>query len=386
MRDSLTPTTISSLADFERAAPRWNELWDNSNARQPLSRTEGVTLWMKHFGDPSSFRAILIEDDCGRLVGGLAFLQHSRFGLKVLQLPVNCWVNAGELLIHDLCDQEQVIAVLIQELRDTGASFLDFDHIDLNASQWTRLREGLSTNGIKAQRTREQSVGVIDIGEDWAQYLSCLSGNHRSAVKRSEKKLAKKGDFQLLRITNPCDAELKKWMTAAMEIEHRSWKAEAGTSILASEGMPEYFMEEALFANQMNALELWFLMLNDRPIAFEYCHSAKQVCFSYKIGYDEAYKDLGPGRLLRKMQLEFLFNHPTNSRRIELDTMGVLCSAKAKWATRQYKIGKLTASIGGLESSILMQVFQLAKSIKGQLKGNSATEEPIPLGGAKFLV
>ena len=195
--------------------------------------------------------------------------------------------------------------------------------------------------------SRVQRVGLIDIGNDWEQYFQALSGNHRSAVRRSEKKVRKSGEVRLLRLLNPDDAALHQWMRQAFEIEHRSWKGTAGSSILAA-GIDGYFLQEAINAQDCGMLDLWFLLLDDQPIAFEYCHLVKGNCHSYKIGYDEKFKAFGPGRLLRKMQLEYLTdrdNQDVNVSTHVLDTMGLLCHAKAKWVTRDYRIGRMAVPL-----------------------------------------
>ena len=128
-------------------------------------------------------------------------------------------------------------------------------------------------------------------------------------------------------------------------------------------------------------------MLDDAPIAFEYCHLVKGNCHSYKIGYDENFKKFGPGRLLRKMQLEHLMNQveggdtPTTTA---LDTMGLLCSTKAKWVTRDYRVGRMTASLSS-KAKFLVRGKQKLRQIKNRIRVPEDEQAGIQLGGASFL-
>lgn len=361
-------TIVASLSQFEEQAESWNSLWADSSAYEAISRAEGIAVWMRHFeaSKADQFRAILVHH-CEKLVGGFAFYLDTEKGFSVARLPVNDWVNCGELFVDSSFDEGEIIECIVESLLQSGISLLVLQQINLNESRWQRLVEELERQGRATHIGRQQQVGVVDIQSNWENYFASLSGNHRSAVRRSEKKIRKAGQIELLRIENPTDEALQKWMRKAMEIENRSWKLRAGTSILASQGMEDYFLEEARIANAAQSLELWFLCLNDTPIAFEYCHNVKGVCISYKIGYDESYKAFGPGRLLRKLQLESLNSNPTESTRL-LDTKGILCDAKAKWTTRTYPTATVLASVGGVLSNLYVRGYSTAKDFKHRLQ------------------
>ena len=367
LKAKFNKTIVTSLTQFEDQAESWNLLWENSSAYEAISRSEGIALFMRHFeaSKTDQFRAILVHH-CDELVGGLAFYLDKEKSFRIAKLPVNGWVNCGELLIHSSFDQDQIIECIVESLLQSKASLLSLEQINLDQQRWQKLVEELQTQGRATHTGRQQQVGVIGIDGNWDDYFAGRSGNHRSAVRRSEKKIRKTGQIELLRIENPSDEDLQKWMQEAFEIEHRSWKARSGTSILASPGMEEYFLEEARIANRAESLELWFLCLDETPIAFEYCHSVKGVCMSYKIGYDEAHKSFGPGRLLRKLQLESLNTNPSESTQL-LDTKGILCNAKAKWTTRSYETGTVLASVGGVLPNLYVKSYTSACALKRKL-------------------
>jgi len=306
------------------------------------------------------------------------------FGLKKLILPGNQWVNCGELMISNEADFETVIDLVVEQLKTEGA-FLEFDQIQFGALRWRAFASRLTKAKRGFELSRIQRVGMIDISDDWERYFQCLSANHRSAVRRSEKKIHKSGNVELLRIVNPQDDQLRDWMKQAFEIEHRSWKGANGTSILAAE-MDEYYLQEAINARDCGMLELWFLMLDDQPIAFEYCHFVKGNCHSYKIGYDEAFKRFGPGRLLRKMQLEHLAEKSNCDGPVTfaLDTMGLLCKTKSKWATRDYRIARMNASLS-LAGGLFVRGKKLLRKAKSKIRPQHNDQAEIKLGGERFL-
>lgn len=385
MSGPLKVKTLSSLDEFLQHAAQWNQLWESCEAYEATSRCESIALWVQTFGKLENFRAIVVESTDGAFVGGIAFSVKANLGLRKLTLTANEWNNCGELLISSNANTDEIIKLIVSELQQVG-DVLELDLIQIDSKRWQALANCLTETQQSLEISRVKRVGVIDIGDDWNRYFQCLSGNHRSAVRRSEKKLHKNGTVQLLRLANPEGEALQTWMNQAFEIENRSWKAANGSSILAA-GMEKYFIEEAIIASKAGMLELWFLMLDDAPIAFEYCHLVKGNCHSYKIGYDENFKKFGPGRLLRKMQLEHLMNQveggdtPTTTA---LDTMGLLCSTKAKWVTRDYRVGRMTASLSS-KAKFLVRGKQKLRQIKNRIRVPEDEQAGIQLGGASFL-
>lgn len=383
MQSKLTVTTLDSLDAFEQNADRWNQLWETSTAYEATSRSEGVALWVRTYGDPTDFRAIIVESPTGELLAGIALMVNSIRGLKKLTLPVNDWTSCGELLVSaSVENSDDVVGLIVDQLQLEG-DVLELDRIQFEAPHWRCLADQLEQREQTLETSRVKRVGLIDIGSDWERYFQALSGNHRSAVRRSEKKVRKSGEVQLLRLLNPEDETLHQRMSQAFEIEHRSWKGPAGTSILAA-GMEEYFLQEATNARDCGMLDLWFLLLDDQPIAFEYCHLVKGYCHSYKIGYDEKFKAFGPGRLLRKMQLEYLTDQGDQDVKV-LDTMGLLCQTKAKWVTRDYQTGRLTASLS-MAGRLMVKGQQVLRRIKNRVRPQQNEQAEIKLGGASFSI
>ncbi len=359
---------LSSLDELQQYGQRWNELWDSSQAYEPTSRWETTALWVRSFEDPSTFRAAVIEDNDGRAVAALAFLRKPKLGFQTLVLPSNEWAKSGELMIADDVDPKSVVPLLVEQLKSQG-DVLDFDRIQFEMPRWQLFSDYLTESGHIKEISRIHRVGLINIGNDWDGYFQCLSGNHRSAVRRSQKKANKQGDLQLVRRWNPSIDEVTAWMEESFRIEHQGWKGPNGTSIVAA-GLQDYFLHEALNARNSGMLDLWTLQLDGQTIAYEYCHHSKGHCLSYKIGYDEKFKALGPGRLLRKMQLEQMTNgvdQPDLPATLTLDTMGLLCKTKAKWTTGEYRMGRLVSSLS-FSAKLLVQSKTLLRQIKRRIQ------------------
>src|SRR5205823_1941423 len=124
--------------------------------------------------------------------------------------------------------------------------------------------------------------------------------------------------------------EVREHLARGFEVEDRSWKGLAGSSVLKSAGMLDFYRREAEQLAACGQLELVFLEHQGQPIAFDYGWNSKGIHSLAKIGYDEAYARVGPGQLMIMGLLERLHADPA---RRALDFWGPLMSWHESWVT-----------------------------------------------------
>jgi CelD/BcsL family acetyltransferase involved in cellulose biosynthesis len=377
-----------SLSELVQHANRWDDLWLRSEARLPTKTANGIRLWCESFAPESEAMAIVVRDQ-DRFVAGLPlFKDTSRRPLTVFRLPSNCIVGAGDLLLDPDCDVEQTIATLarhvsrLQSDSRVGVAVAAWEGIDIHSQRWQRLITALRDQGRELHVSRGHDVGVVDILHDWEAYQASWSRNHRSAIKRSRKKLDAKGEVNVQRLRDPSDGELHEILEACFAIEDQSWKGVGGTSILRTPGLREYYHREARMVRDLGMLDLWLLRLGQQIIAFEYCHFAKSTCFSHKISFDPAFERYSPGRVLRCIQLQQYHQDPAAD---QLDTLGVLCEAKAKWITKSYTSSRCFVATGGPASNWLLRGFKSARRLANRFRDAEATEPTMKPGAARYL-
>ena len=376
--------TIQSLnlADLARHADAWNDLWRRSESRLPSQRAEGIQLWCETFATGSELTALVVRQE-DQFVAALPLIRETYGGvLTIYRLPSNCTVRAGDLLIDPNADVNEAIALVASQLTALPGTLAALEEIDMGSDRWQRMVRRLRGQGHELHVSSGHDVGVIDILHDWEAYTSSWSRNHRSAVKRTRKKFEASGDVQVIRLCDPSDQLLHETLEACFAIEDRTWKGESGTSIVKTPGMREYFHREAKIVRDAGMLDLWLLKLDGQLVAFEYCHLSKGTCFSHKISFDPAWERFSPGRLLRFYQLQQYHQDPQITL---LDTLGVLCQAKAKWTTRSYTCGRVVASIGGPFSRQLLKLLKSSRQLSRRLRWAPVSSESIAPGAASYL-
>jgi hypothetical protein len=361
---------IDSLAELRRRATAWDDLWWRSPSATPTHRAELVAQWVEQFAAGKPFAALCVEDE-GQMIAALPLTtQHP---LKWIGTPAaNCWSDSGELLIDGESDARRAVEMLVAGLRRTPWSLLLVDGINLAHPGWKLLGEVLAERRVPTAMQHKHRAGVIDVIHDWDAYVAALSSSTRRMLKKLRAKAEQSGPLEVRAITELHRDAFKHDFRLACELEDGGWKGRAGTSILRSPGMFEFFLRQAEQLLAWNQLELYFLWHRERAIAFDYCCYAKGVIGSHKIGYDEEFRELGPSQLLRFLQLE-QWQH--DSQRKVVDTLGILDEAKSKWCTRTYEVSRLTFSTGGPIGSLGMFAYRNLKPLAVRLRGRRDVED-----------
>jgi CelD/BcsL family acetyltransferase involved in cellulose biosynthesis len=362
---------FDSLAGLRSVAGAWDDLWQRSDVTLPTLRAELIAQWIEHFARPADFQALAVECD-GRLVAALP-LWRRRVGrvLDAAAMPCNEWSSNGELLLDASMGQaflpavEQsrqtavsappVLDALVAALRKTSWQLLWLDEAVLDAPRWQLWQQALARAGMRAGSRRRWNVGRLEIAGNWADYKSRWSRKHRQKMAWAARRLAKRGDVRLVVAAELAPGDAAAWMRRGFAVEDRGWKGAAGTSVLRTPGMAEFFIRQAETAARWGQLELVFLECGGRPAAFCYGLTAKGVFHSMKVGYDPAFDECAPGQLLRYFLLERFFAEPW---RAALDFQGPMTEAHAAWRPRCYTVNRLVVAPGRLLGAVAVGAYE----------------------------
>lgn len=335
----MLPRTIEirSLSELRAVAGPWDDLWQRSDATLPLGRVELIAQWIEANAPRSKFRAIAVEQD-SRIVAALPLVSGKiKRVVPVARLPRNDWSWAGDLLLDPAAD-DAVLEALIGPMARAGRPVVWFDAVPLKAPAWQRLAAATRAAGLSLHARESFRVGRIDIDHDWSAYERSWTKNHRRQMKRVERVAEEEGGATLVvhRRIEPHDLELL--LRRGFAVEDASWKGRAGSSVLKTPVALAHYIEQAQQIATWGDVQLTFLELAGRPIAFEYGWNCKGVYHSFKVGYDEAYAKLSPGQLLRYRLLRQFFADP---KQRAVDFIGPIVAATEHWATSTYPVGRL---------------------------------------------
>ncbi len=219
-----------------------------------------------------------------------------------------------------------------------------FDEIEIDAPRWQMFEQILLRAGMTVARHPRWQVGRVEIDHDWPAYKARWPRKHRQQTAAAMRQLAARGEVRLIVESRLTPGEAPAAARRCFEIEDRSWKGVAGSSILKTPGMSEFYLRLAELAAERGMLEIATLHCGDRPVAFSYGLSAKGVFHSLKTSYDPEFARQRPGQLLRCCLLERFFADPG---RKAMDFFGPLDEAHAVWLPTRYTIGRIAVAPRG---------------------------------------
>jgi hypothetical protein len=144
----------------------------------------------------------------------------------------------------------------------------------------------------------------VNFGGDFRQYLTSLSANTRSSIKRKLRQFsaASEGiiDWKVYRSPE----EISAFFPLARKVSARSYQER-----LLRIGLPDdkAFIASALALARRDEVRAYLLFLKGQPISYLYCPIRQGAVIYDHLGYDPSYARLSPGTVLQILVLESLF-------------------------------------------------------------------------------
>ena len=348
---------IDSIDQLRARSAQWDDLWQRSQSAAPTARAELVAQWIERFAPREAFRALLVEQQ-GRLLAAWPLVGTRLKGLVELAgTPGNCWSAAGELLL-DAQAGDEVVDLLAKGLPTLPWPLVWLDGINPHAAAWRKLLPAIERAGMVHEFREDHQVGLVEIRHDWPAYEASWTKNHRKNMRRTWERLQQAGQVSVAVHSEIEPHQVEPLLRRAFEIEDRSWKGPAGTSVLRSPGIFEYFLAQGRQLAQWRQIEICFLELDGQAIAFEYGYRAHDVHYSHKVSYDERFSQFGPGQLLMMELLKRLQDEPQIRW---LDCLGPMSDAVSRWTDHSYPTGRLIISPQRFWSRALLGAYRLAR-------------------------
>ena len=350
---------ISSPAELRTNAAAWDTLWQRSSVTLPGAQAEPLAIWLEEFAPRATFRALVLRDG-PRMVASLPVIERRLAGvLRVGCLPNNYYAMGGDLAIDPDCDQQQLFGQLAAALKRLPWRTLMIQDIAIDAPRWRLFQQATTDAGMAAEMEHHWDTGITDIPHDWKLFMASRSRKVRSAMKRSFERLRDAGGSELRVLENVASHEVEHHLRRGFEVEDRSWKSGAGTSVLRLPRVFRFYCRQAAALAISGNLELAFLEHAGRPIGFMYGIHAKGVYYPAKIGYDDQFAAYSPGQLLNCQMLERFQENPKLEH---LDFHGPIGPAFGRWATRSYRSGQLLVGVRGQLARVVCRAIPTLRS------------------------
>jgi len=174
-------------------------------------------------------------------------------------------------------------------------------------------KEGYATGQYPASRS--PFISIENSGE-------CTAKSHflRNLRRRMRKAAEKVGPLRLT-VSRGDFTDLQQFY----ELESSGWKGEKGTAIASSEATRRFFDHVA--TDPAIHSEIYTLYFGETPVAGKLSLVCDHRMYNLKCGYDEKFREYGPGHILMELALKELVKREIR----EFDFCGAWMEWKAEW-------------------------------------------------------
>jgi CelD/BcsL family acetyltransferase involved in cellulose biosynthesis len=277
--------TLEPAGDLESIRDEWTTAAQRSG--NVFATWEWAVTWWRHFGAGRPLLVTVCRDGDGRLLGVLPLYLSTARPLRVVRFigsgPAD---RQGPIGAPD--DRPALARALLEALAGTAPSWdvLLAERLPCEES-WDRL--------LGAVPIQREGCPVLEIaGRSWDELLASASANFRQQVRSRERRLARSHRLRYRLTDDP--ARLSRDVATLVRLHEARWGS-AGSG--AFRARRRAFHEEfAGLALRRGWLRLWFLELDDRPVAAWYGFRYGGAEWFYQGGRDPAYDRLSVGFVL----------------------------------------------------------------------------------------
>ena len=159
----------------------------------------------------------------------------------------------------------------------------------------------------------------------WDEYLATRNKSFRYSVRRQEKDAAAAGTSEIRWFSEP--QQVAEFWQALLDIEARSWKAEAGRAISSrpvelryNEALLPYLADQGMLLGNV-------LFIDREPVAYNLCCNYRGWVGQLKTSFDNQHAKIRPGALIVQSMVQRVFD----SQQREFDFLGDLQPHKLEW-------------------------------------------------------
>lgn len=209
----------------------------------------------------------------------------------------------------DVCDHLDVVVApqhahafgrsLLDRLARDGVRELVLSPVRQDSSVMTHLIPVAEEWGARVSCNRSAQLYAMSLPDSWEAYLQGLSGKERHEIRRKLRRIDRAG-----RVTLRCIRHAAE-VVAAMETFLTLFRANrTDKAAFMTDTMTAFFLRLAANLAASDLLKLYFLDLDDRPVAATLCIDDRSTVYLYNNGYDAAFGSLSIGLMSKVLTIK----------------------------------------------------------------------------------
>jgi CelD/BcsL family acetyltransferase involved in cellulose biosynthesis len=209
----------------------------------------------------------------------------------------------------DVCDyfdcvvvpgkEDRFFSSLIAHLSAQGYKNLDLGPIRPDATVQKLIAESERSGMVECRIQRDDVFAELDLPATWDEFLSGLTGKQRHELRRKLRRLHEAGSVRFRGVADVARVPEAVEVFLRLFTMNREDKAAFMTGRMAGffRGLSVALAEEGL-------LRLFFVDVDERPVAAVFCFDHQGTRYLYNNGYDSAYQGISVGLMSKVLSLK----------------------------------------------------------------------------------
>ena len=373
--NSFQTSLITTFSDFSNLEKEWNELVDNNDYDITLLH-EWLTTWWQVFGDESRELFIITVRKNDQLVGIAPLLRRKVKYFKLIPSHRLEFIGSGESEADEICsdyldfiirkeNRIEILETLLEHLMSLKSQWQEILLTDIK-SESTNLqiiKDKLPQYNLKTNQLQQAECPYIQLPNSWEELKKTTKINTREQLNRKIRLLEKEGKVEYK--TYKSDEISEDVFDSFIKLHQKRWASEGKPGCFSSVKFTNFHTSLLKKLTPKDSPRLFFIYLNDKPIAARYCFQYNNTSYDYLPGLDpDISRKISHGFLGLAYSIE---QSISNSNQKFDFFKGKIGSYKYKWTGLNTQISQYRIIDSSLKNHFITLIennFQLARQLK----------------------
>lgn len=282
---------IASETRFAEIASEWDHL--AGPEPMPFARHAWFAAWWSAFGSASRMRVCALWRG-DRLAGAFPLHRRSR--------RLEAMANVHSPVFVPLAEDPAALDVLLDAVLERRRSELVVPAVPRSAPLLESLKARAKRDRHFFLTEPQHTSPLVDLDGDYDSFRRHSKPRWGAPLERFGRKMERDHSASFSLVEAPLDLETE--LQRGFEVEASGWKGAAGTAILSAPQTAMFYREVARSFHAVDRLRLSGISFGDRLVAFDLSLLYARRLWLLKTGYDESFRRLAPGLVLRLRIIE----------------------------------------------------------------------------------
>jgi CelD/BcsL family acetyltransferase involved in cellulose biosynthesis len=280
---------------FARLGAEWERMLP-ADAR-PFDCHDWYVAWHGAFAGDDGLRVCLAWDG-ERLEGALPLLERSRRSLAAM-------ANVHTPVFRPVGRSAAGVEAVVEAALAAGTGHVELPALPAGDPSVAVLDEAATAAGRRHVVSPQHVSPIVELTGSYEEWREASKPRWGAPLERFRRKMARDHEAELSIVEPAVDLEAE--LARGFAVEASGWKGEEGTAILSDERTLAFYREVARRFADRGELRLSRIVLDGEWAAFDLCLLHRDRLYLLKTGFDERFRKLAPGLVMRLSIVERCF-------------------------------------------------------------------------------